>query len=81
MAAVEARVKANGTKGHIIGDKLTLPDIVFLHMYTSCFCGKKFGEIFGGETCVDKYPVLKEYFDHLKEEFKDYLASRPVCEM
>ncbi len=81
MNALEERVKANGTKGHIIGDKLTLPDMVFLHFYTAVFCGSKFGDMFGKEESVAKYPVLKEYFEHLKEDFKDYLASRPVCSM
>ena len=75
--AIENRLKNNTSQNYIVGDSLTIADIVLAASASSTFENEaspyhtQLGEV------IHQYPTLKAYFDFQRNLFKDYLASRP----
>ena len=77
LTAFEKRLQSNTTQKHLVGDKLTVADIAFFALTTSTMINEANGLVAELKPLVEANSVISAYIENMKEEFKEYLATRP----
>ena len=79
ITAIQKRIESNVDHKFIVGTKRTTADIVLAALAFSLIFNEANSHFaaFAPLTKKEDYPVFATYLEGLKEEFKDYLASRP----
>ncbi len=76
FGVIQKRLESNTSQKHIVGDKMTIADISMAAVAYSSFFNEGNPMKDTQQEILSKFPVLKEYFTHLGEHWKDYLAAR-----
>ena len=82
LAKFEKRLLANTSQQYLVGDKLTTIDFHMIPLFQMLAFNDKnpMAAVFG--SIFDTVPTLKAYVGHhVENTFKEYLATRPVCDM
>ena len=77
----EKRLVSNSSQLYMVGDKLTTVDFQMITAFQSTSFNDKNPQSAIFQTAFETVPVLKAYVEyHLNNTFKEYIASRPLCE-
>ena len=77
LDAFEKRLTSNTTQKHLVGEKLTVADIAFASIVSSILTNEAHSLVADFKPLVEAHPVVVAYIETLKEEMKEYLATRP----
>ena len=77
VGAFEKRLLANTSQKHLVGDKMTVADFAFAGLAFSAFENEAHPLVTDLKPIVEANPVVSAYIAHLKEDLKEYLATRP----
>jgi len=75
LEVLEKRLKQNSSQKTIVGNDITIADIRLAALGHSVLLKGAMADKL--KPLVEKHPVVNEYFAHMGEVFKDYLAARP----
>ena len=75
--AIENRLKNNTSHNYVVGDSLTIADIVLTAAASSTYANEASPYHTHLAEVIHQYPTLKAYLDFQRDLFKDYFASRP----
>ena len=74
VGILEKRLKDNSSQEFIVGDKLSVADIVNVAEYTGLYTNGDNNSTFG--AVIEKYPVVDAYYKGLTKHFEEYLSKR-----
>ncbi len=77
LEVMENRLVKNRNAKHLVGESMTLADIDQVHIAYSYLLNEKNKYYKEQKEVVEKYPYMNDYYQSLREEFKDYLDARP----
>jgi len=65
-----------GGTGYMVGKTMTMADIIWVDFYVDVLVHPDRKEM--GEQVLSQFPELKKYFEMRVQDFKEYLAVRPL---
>ena len=74
LGIVEERLKNNSSQEFLVGDKLTVVDLMMVSVYTGLFTNGDFKALFG--PAFEKHATAEAYMKGLTKPFEEYLAKR-----
>lgn len=76
---IENRLKNNSSQKRLVGDNLTIADIVFAGIVTSRYFNDQNTLHSREKEVIEKFPIYQAYITGLQEDFKEHFETRKSC--
>lgn len=79
FTAIEKRLKENSSQDHLVGDKLTLADVLYVDfIWSQAFNPTQSEEVMGRHKALfEKFPILRAYAEKRKADFPRFENREP----